>query len=151
MDTRGQSKAYMTRQLNCNPKTINPILDRLSLKYDGNKAGKGLIKKNPKMNLEEYLVNSKDIQLNKVRIKLLEEGIKEHKCECCGLETWLDKPIPLELHHKDGNRHNNTIENFGLLCPNCHAFTESYGVKTAPNKCVETIYQQPKSKDMVKT
>ena len=122
----GQSKAYMARQLNCNPKTINPILDRLGLKYDGNKSGKGLVKKIPKLTLEEYLASSKDIQSNKVRIKLLEEGLKEHRCECCGLETWLDKPIPLELHHKDGNRHNNTIENFALLCPNCHAFTESY-------------------------
>lgn len=122
----GQSKAYMARQLNCNPKTINPILDRLGLKYDGNKAGKGLNKGKYALTLEEYLATSVDIQSNKVRIKLLAEGLKEHKCEYCGLETWLGRPIPLELHHKDGNRHNNTIENFALLCPNCHAFTESY-------------------------
>ena len=122
----GQSKAYMARQLNCNPKTINPVLERLGLEYAGNMSGKGLSKKIPKMTLSEYLANSKDIQSNKVRIKLLEEGIKEHKCECCGLSTWLGKPIPLELHHKDGDRHNNTLSNFELLCPNCHAFTESY-------------------------
>ena len=122
----GQSKAYMARQLNCNPKTINPVLERLGLEYAGNMSGKGLSKKNPKMTLSEYLANSKDIQSNKVRIKLLEEGIKEHKCECCGLSTWLGKPIPLELHHKDGDRHNNILNNFELLCPNCHAFTESY-------------------------
>ena len=122
----GRSKAYMARQLNCNPKTINPILDRLGLKYDGNKAGKGLNKGKYALTLEEYLATSVDIQSNKIRIKLLAEGLKEHKCECCGLEIWLGRPIPLELHHKDGNRHNNTIENFALLCPNCHAFTESY-------------------------
>lgn len=122
----GQSKAYMARQLNCNPKTINPVLERLGLEYAGNMSGKGLSKKIPKMTLSEYLANSKDIQSNKVRIKLLEEGIKEHKCECCGLSTWLGKPIPLELHHRDGDRHNNTLNNFELLCPNCHAFTESY-------------------------
>lgn len=116
----------MARQLNCNPKTINPVLERLGLEYAGNMSGKGLSKKIPKMTLSEYLSNSKDIQSNKVRIKLLEEGIKEHKCECCGLSTWLGKPIPLELHHKDGDRHNNTLNNFELLCPNCHAFTESY-------------------------
>ena len=116
----------MARQLNCNPKTINPVLERLGLEYAGNRSGKGLSKKIPKMTLSEYLSNSKDIQSNKVRIKLLEEDIKEHKCECCGLSTWLGKPIPLELHHKDGDRHNNTLDNFELLCPNCHAFTESY-------------------------
>ena len=122
----GQSKAYMARQLGCNPKTINPILERLGLKYDGNQSGKGLNKKRNKLTLMEYLETSKDIQSNKVRIKLSEEGFKEHKCECCGLTSWLNEPIPLELHHKDGDRHNNTIENFMLLCPNCHAFTDSY-------------------------
>lgn len=116
----------MARQLNCNPKTINPVLERLGLEYAGNMSGKGLSKKIPKMTLSEYLANSKDIQSNKVRIKLLEEGIKEHKCECCGLSTWLGKPIPLELHHRNGDRYNNTLNNFELLCPNCHAFTESY-------------------------
>lgn len=78
------------------------------------------------MTLIEYLENSKDIQSNKVRVKLLEEGYKEHKCESCGLTEWLGLPIPLELHHKDGDRHHNEIENYELLCPNCHAFTESY-------------------------
>ena len=79
-----------------------------------------------KLKLVEYLATSKDIQSNKVRLRLLEEGYKEHKCECCGLTTWLDEPIPLELHHKDGDRTNNTLENFMLLCHNCHAFTDSY-------------------------
>ena len=122
----GQSKAFMARQLNCNPKTINPILERLGLTYGGNQSGKGQTKRKSKMSLIEYLEKSQDIQTNKVRKKLLEEGYKEHKCECCGLSSWLDSPIPLEVHHKDGNRNNNTLENFELLCPNCHAFTDSY-------------------------
>ena len=83
------------------------------------------------MSLEEYLKNSQDIQSNKVRIKLLREGYKEHKCENCGLTEWLGQPIPLELHHKDGNRNHNEIENYQLLCPNCHAFTESYRGKNS--------------------
>ena len=64
------------------------------------------------MNLLDYLANSKDIQTNKIRNKLLKEGFKEHKCECCGNSEWLGQPIPLEVHHKDGNRNNNTLENF---------------------------------------
>ena len=122
----GRSKAYMARELGCNPKTINPVLQRLGLSYDGNKSGKGCVKKRPKMGLIEYLEKSEDIQSNKVRIKLLEEGFKEHQCECCGGTEWLGKPIPLELHHKDGKKTNNSLENFELLCPNCHAFTDSY-------------------------
>ena len=124
--SENRSKAYMARELGCNPKTINPLLERLGIQYDGNQSGKGYEKNREKMTLKEYLEQSKDIQSNKVRIKLLDEGLKEHKCECCGLTTWLNQPIPLELHHKDGNRYNNVLENFELLCPNCHALTDSY-------------------------
>lgn len=121
-----QSKAFIARQLGCNPKTVDPILKRLGIEYSGNKAGKGFHKEKGKTTLEEYLATSTDIQSNKVRIKLLEGGYKEHRCEHCGLKEWMGKPIPLELHHIDGDRHNNSLENFELLCPNCHAFTDSY-------------------------
>lgn len=121
-----RSKAFMAKELQCNPKTINSILIKMGIDYKGNQSGKGLNKKMPKMTLIEYLENSKDIQSNKVRKKLLEEGFKSYECEKCHLKEWFGNPIPLELHHKDGNRNNNTLENFELLCPNCHAFTDSY-------------------------
>ncbi len=122
----------MARELGCNPKTINPILAKLGIEYSGNQSGKGVSKPNSDyMSLEEYLRNSQDIQSNKVRIKLLREGYKEYKCENCGLTEWLGQPIPLELHHKDGNRNHNEIENYQLLCPNCHAFTDSYRGKNS--------------------
>lgn len=130
--SEGKSKAFMARELGCNPKTINPLLQRLNLEYKGNQGGKGYSKpKFNKMNLLEYLKNSKDIQSNKVRIKLLEEGYKEHQCENCKQREWLGNPIPLELHHIDGNRNNNILENFQLLCPNCHALTKSYRGKNS--------------------
>ena len=54
--------------------------------------------------------------------------IKERgeKCERCGLTRWLENKIPLELHHKDGNKKNNKKENLLLVCPNCHTFTDTY-------------------------
>ena len=122
----------MARELGCNPKTINPLLEKLGLSYNGNQSGKGTNKtRSDGMTLLEYLKNSKDVQSNKVRIKLLKEGYKEHKCECCGNTEWLGQKIPLELHHIDGNRNNNVIDNFQLLCPNCHAFTDSYRGKNS--------------------
>ena len=53
--------------------------------------------------------------------KLIKDGIKEEKCELCGLSVWLNTRLPLELHHKDGNHYNNNLENLQILCPNCHA------------------------------
>ena len=51
---------------------------------------------------------------------------RSHKCECCNLSTWLDKPITLELEHTDGNNRNNVIDNLKLLCPNCHSQTDTW-------------------------
>jgi len=73
----------------------------------------------------EY-IKSKNVQTNKIRKKLLREGLKEHICECCKNTLWNNVPIPLEVHHKDGNKENNNIENLQLLCPNCHALTDNY-------------------------
>ncbi len=67
-----------------------------------------------------------DYQPNKLKIRLLNEGYKEYKCEYCGLSKWNNLPIPLELHHIDGNRHNNKLENLKILCPNCHSQTETF-------------------------
>ena len=38
----GKTKAQMARELGCNPKTINPVLERLGLEYAGNRGCKGL-------------------------------------------------------------------------------------------------------------
>ena len=61
-----------------------------------------------------------------VRNYLLEKV--NYKCEICG---WGEKnpitgKVPLEIHHKDGNRNNNIEENLQVLCPNCHALTPNY-------------------------
>lgn len=38
-------------------------------------------------------------------------------CQRCG---WHEEPAILHIHHRDGNRRNNTMDNFESLCPNCH-------------------------------
>lgn len=52
--------------------------------------------------------------------------LRGYACECCHLKEWNEKPIPLQVHHKDGNGLNNTLDNLQLLCPNCHAQTNNY-------------------------
>jgi hypothetical protein len=47
-------------------------------------------------------------------------------CENCGLSEWQHLPIPLEIHHVNGNNIDNRIDNLRLLCPNCHALTNNY-------------------------
>lgn len=64
--------------------------------------------------------------------------LRGHKCENCGTETWLGNPIPLEVHHINGDRLNNTLENLQLLCPNCHALTDNFkGKNNTGDKKIE--------------
>lgn len=77
--------------------------------------------------LEEVLVqNSTWINTNNLRKRLLKEGVKEYKCECCGRTEWMGHPIALELHHVNGIKDDLRLENLQILCPNCHAFTDNY-------------------------
>jgi len=65
----------------------------------------------------------------KIKNQLIKHGYKKHVCENCLLCDWMENKIPLELHHVNGNRFDNRIENLKLLCPNCHALTENYRAK----------------------
>lgn len=62
----------------------------------------------------------------KLKKRLFKEGIKEKKCEFCGNVVWNGKEIPLELHHINGDNTDNRLENLMILCPNCHAQTNTY-------------------------
>lgn len=47
-------------------------------------------------------------------------------CNRCGLNEWQGQKIPLEIEHKNGNHHDNERLNIELLCPNCHALTDTW-------------------------
>jgi hypothetical protein len=89
--------------------------------------------------LSEILVKDYEYSSHKLRKRLISEGLKEHKCECCKLSEWLEEPIPLELDHIDGDHYNNTLENLKILCPNCHAKTPTYRGKNKKNKNSQTL------------
>lgn len=80
--------------------------------YDYSNFEKNSIKKNGKTTLKPLI------------------ALRGNKCECCGLTEWLNQPIKLEIHHKNGDRSDNSLENLQLLCPNCHSYTETFCYKS---------------------
>lgn len=77
-----------------------------------------------------------------LRKKLIEDGLKKASCENCGRVRWIGKPIPLELHHVDGDDTNHKLENLQVLCSNCHTQTENYGSKNG-HVSIKRIAERP--------
>jgi 5-methylcytosine-specific restriction endonuclease McrA len=58
--------------------------------------------------------------------RLISAGLKDGSCERCGISEWLGQSLSVTLHHINGDRLDNRVENLELLCPNCHSQTENY-------------------------
>lgn len=76
--------------------------------------------------------------------RLFKEGLKQRKCEICGITKWMGKEITFQLHHKDEDHRNNELTNLQVLCPNCHSQTENYAGKSKSKKPKLTKEQEKK-------
>jgi hypothetical protein len=76
--------------------------------------------------IERYLSNAQPVRSTPLKERLIKDGILKHQCSRCLNTEWQGGPMPLQLHHKDGNPKNNQFVNLCLLCPNCHTLTPNY-------------------------
>lgn len=86
-------------------------------------------KDNTALPLEKILIKDSEYNRTKLKTRLVKEGLKEYKCECCGISEWNGKPLTLQLHHINGIHNDNRLSNLQLLCPNCHSQTENFGTR----------------------
>jgi DNA-binding transcriptional ArsR family regulator len=90
-------------------------------------VGRGLLMTRPQAApIETYLVNGRRTNRTHLKQRLLAAGLKENRCERCGLDSWLGEPLSMALHHVNGDGLDNRLENLALLCPNCHAQTPNF-------------------------
>lgn len=112
--------------LNCGKKIDNPYASKMnkfcSKKCSAEYKHKKIIDmwKNG-----EYHGSSETIP-KAIKTYLLEKS--NYKCEECGFEGYnkLTNKTILQIHHKDGDSSNNSENNLQVLCPNCHAMTETF-------------------------
>lgn len=114
----------VARNLGIKYDTLKKYLKILNITYRLNPNRKGI--KHPESKVSILKILNGNSTNSAKRRRLIEEGVKEEKCECCGLSEWMEKPIPLELHHKDFNHYNNSLENLQILCANCHMQAHNY-------------------------
>lgn len=87
----------------------------------------------PKYTLEEILVeNSKYTNMGRLKRRILKSNLLKYECESCGNKgIWNDKPLVLQLEHKNGKHNDNRLSNLCFLCPNCHSQTDTFSGKNA--------------------
>ena len=124
-----------------NYKTLKSKLDNLSVDYSHFVLWKnrGNIKnlKHTLTPLNTILVENNYYNIDRLKKRLISEGIKNSQCEMCKNTHWLQEIIPLELHHINGINTDNRLENLQLLCSNCHSITHKLNSK---NKKIKNIY-----------
>jgi hypothetical protein len=77
--------------------------------------------------LNEILVKDSTYRSNShLRNRLFAAGLLEPRCAECGLTSWRGQPLPLHLDHVNGDHSDNRLENLRILCPNCHAITNTW-------------------------
>lgn len=123
--SENESNAEIATRIGCARDTLYKAYKIMGINYKGNMGLKGK-KTDKKRKSALELIKSPGATNHQKRKRLIEDGLKENRCECCGLSEWMGKPIPLELHHKDGNHWNNDLENLQILCANCHMQAHDY-------------------------
>ena len=128
---------------------ISDVLKKLGYSTNGNSWGYQIVKErmeklnlfftkrnsmyynqdNTSLPLEKILIKDSEYNRTKLKTRLVKEGLKEYKCECCGISEWNGKPLTLQLHHINGIHNDNRLSNLQLLCPNCHSQTENFGTR----------------------
>ncbi len=85
-----------------------------------------IVARPPRIPLDQLLVAGPRRNRGHLKRRLFDAGLKTRRCETCGRSEWMNRPIPLALHHINGERHDNRLENLQILCANCHGQTDTW-------------------------
>jgi len=129
-----------------NPKTLRKKMDEFGIDYS-HFTGQAW-NKNPENPVYRgkylpKLCEHSSLSSTNVKELVYRLGLKENKCEICGITEWQEKPIICELHHINGDSSDNRIENLQILCPNCHSQTDNFRSRNHSKKVLSAQEEIP--------
>ena len=77
-------------------------------------------------------ISTEELGISARRKKVFNE--QDERCNKCKIADWNGEPLTFELEHIDGNPENNVRENLEMLCPNCHAQTDTWRGRSKKRK-----------------
>ena len=114
-------------------KILKEKLEKYNIEYSFSQNYSKNLKKKP---IEYYLQENIKCDSQKLKKRLIKEGLKKDICECCGQDTtWNGKPLVLQLDHINGDHHDNRLENLRIVCPNCHSQTDTFCTRKKRKTC----------------
>jgi hypothetical protein len=116
---------------NLSRQTITRLIDRLKINLDHFNGGRGRFY----YTKEKILIKNSPANQQILKTLVQRENLLPYLCAECGNNGWWNnKPLILQLDHKNGDNKDNRLENLQYLCPNCHTQTPTYCGKKGAGK-----------------
>lgn len=127
------------RSLGNNFKTLKKYIEKFNIDashLNGREQSQEAFKSKQNQKEKSYdaiFCEHSDVARSTTKKYILKYKLIPYKCNNCdildfidGIPYWNNKPVILQLEHKNGIRNDNRLDNLCWLCPTCHSQTETY-------------------------